>query len=61
MLNNKKKTITKSNLVKLLQNTNILVATTYDLVSDGDKKELLKDIESKSRRGTISVVLIEHR
>ena len=61
MLNNKKKTINKSTLVKLLQNTNILVATTYDLVSDGDKKELLKDIESKSRRGTISVVLIEHR
>lgn len=61
MLNNKKKTMTKSQLVNLLKTANILVATTYDLVSDKDKKDLIKDIESKSRRGNISIVLVEHR
>lgn len=59
MLNNKKKTVTKSQLMTILKSADISVATTYDVVSDKDRKEVVKDIESKSKKGNISIVLIE--
>lgn len=61
MLNNKKQSITKSQLMTILKSLNISVVTTYDILSDKDRKEVLKDIDSKSKKGKVSVVLIEHK
>ena len=61
MLNNKKKSVNKSQLITILKSSDISVATTYDIVSDKDRKEVVKDIESKSKKSNISIVLIETR
>lgn len=61
MLNNKKNKVNKSQLMFALRDTNIASATTYDLITDKDRKECLKDIETNSKKDNVSVVLIVHK
>lgn len=59
--NNKKETVNKSQLIFKLKDSNIASAITYDLLTDKDRKECLKDIETNSKNKKVSVVLIVNK
>jgi len=62
MLNgNKKKKVNKSVLVNTIKYSEISGGTTYDILTDKDRKELYKDIDSLSKNKRISVVVIEYK
>ncbi len=61
MLNNNKNKISKSKLIFALQKSKFSTSDTYEIGSEKEKKDMMKDIDSLIKKSRITVIVIEHK